>query len=924
MGDGGIDPRIWGKEKGLQRPYPLAWHLADTAAVAQRLWELYLPAGEREKLATFLGVGEDHAGRLVTLWAGLHDVGKAIPAFQALCEPAYRSLIADTSFPAPALPEEMRHETASHRVLAQLLAEDGYQTGRSVAPAYRVAQLLGGHHGIFRSENRQHLRCPLLNFPGLGAEGWEEQRIALFHALREVAGRPAPPRKVDDAAAALITGIVILADWLASQESFLRERIDAIGDSGNTVAAQFRATYEKAPELLNTAGLRLPVMREAGFGESFGFTPNPLQQSLIDELPDQVTGPGLLLISAATGDGKTEAGLSAARLLGKESGTPGLFFALPTMATADEMYKRVVRYVRGLAEAPTPVALLHSMAWLREAFEAETGQTDAVVSSVDEATMVSAPQWLSGAKRGLLAPVAVGTIDQALMGVLQLKHNVLRLLGLSSKVLLVDECHAYDPYMQGLLRRLLTWLGELRCPVVLMSATVPASIAQSLVAAYVAGTGAHSESDRYVLDHPGWLHVSANTGECTQVSDTARAKIAAHRSATLTTDLLPVRHMPPDSSQNQPNERLGTLRAVLDPILTQGGCAAVVCNTVADAQATYNALRAWLDQLDGEIPTLDLLHSRFTARDRARRTAAIVGRYGKDGTRPQAGGITVATQVIEQSLDLDFDLVISDLAPLAQLLQRAGRGHRHERAGRPGWAKDPRLVVLVPVDTHGKLRRPRHWGTVYPEFLLTSTHRTLTERETTLIEIPGDIGELMERVYNPPSAKPGESFTDDSALTEHWIDYEGEALAQQGLAELVAVPPPGSVRELSRLSRDDLTETQATTRMGADSIRVLIVYRDAARGLFLDPGHQRRLPEKGSRPNGRFTKKEIADLLAETIPVPETWVRDRTTDHLPPKPWRDSPWLRDLVLLPHEPDGTGADVGGRFLRLDAHVGLVRE
>ena len=105
------------------------------------------------------------------------------------------------------------------------------------------------------------------------------------------------------------------------------------------------------------------------------------------------------------------------------------------------------------------MTLLHSMAWLRDAFEAEPGGTAGVVSS-DEETMVTAPQWLSGAKRGLLAPVAVGTIDQALMGVLQLKHNVLRLLGFAGKVLVVDECHAYDPYMQGLLRRLLTWLGS--------------------------------------------------------------------------------------------------------------------------------------------------------------------------------------------------------------------------------------------------------------------------------------------------------------------------------------------------------------------------------------------------------------------------------------------------------------------------------
>ncbi len=916
MGDDGVDLRIWGKEKGLQRPYPLAWHLADTAAVAQQLWERYLPAGVRRKIATSLGVDDEHAGRLVTLWAGLHDIGKAIPGFQAFCELQYQLLRADGRYPAPTPPEAMRHEEATHRVLAKMFGEAGYRGGRSNAPSYRVAQLLGGHHGVFRQVDRIMLSRPEINFPGLGEDGWREQRTALFLAVDDVLGRPAPPPQIDGSAAALTTGIVILADWLASQETFLQERIEATGGVDHDLAAVFHATFKHAPKLLEAAGLQPTSMRRAGFAESFDFDPNPLQQSIIDELPGHVNGPGLLLIAAATGDGKTEAGLSAARLLGDVSGTPGIFFALPTMATADEMYKRVVRYVRRLAEAPTPVTLLHGMAWLRDAFEAEPyGQDGSVVSSDDE-TMVTAPQWLNGTKRGLLAPVGVGTIDQALMGVLQLKHNVLRLLGLAGKVLVVDECHAYDPYMQGLLRRLLTWLGELRCPVVLMSATVPSSIAQSLVSAYTAGAGRSLDPGTYALDYPGWLYVSADTGELVQASQAARDRIARHRTAKLAVDLRPVPHR---ADEGQQDERLKVLRSLLDPIVTEGGCVAVVCNTVADAQTTYRSLQMW-----GGAPTLDLLHSRFTARERAQRTEDIVGRYGKHGTRPPGGGIVVATQVIEQSLDLDFDLVVSDLAPLAQLLQRAGRGHRHKRTGRPDWVRDPRLVVLVPVDAHGRLSRPRHWGTVYPEFLLATTHQTLTEREATVIEIPGDVSELMELVYNPPSAKPGESFTDDAALTEHWIDYEGDTLAQQGLAELVAIPPPSQLRELSLLSRDGLTEAHATTRMGADSVRALVVYRADTRATFLDPGLVRRLPEKGTGNKDRFTKKDIAELLTETIPIPESWVRDRADEHAPPTTWQDNPWLRDLVLLPHDPDGAGTQIGGRVLRLDPDLGLTRE
>jgi CRISPR-associated endonuclease/helicase Cas3 len=778
---------------------------------------------------------------------------------------------------------------------------------------------------LFRQEDRRALRHPLLRFPGLGSGGWQEQREILFKAMCDVVDRPVPPPVVDGATAAVITGIVILADWLASQESFLQARLAAMSEVGHDVATQFHSSYEQAPDLLEAAGLQPVGLRRASFADSFDFTPNPLQHSILDELPDRVGGPGLLLITAATGDGKTEAGLTAARMLGDASGMPGLFFALPNMATADEMYKRVVRYVRRLADAPTPVTLLHSMAWLREAFETNpVADGDAAISSDDAESLVAAPQWLRGPKRGLLAPVAVGTIDQALMSVLQLKHNVLRQLALAGKVLVVDECHAYDPYMQGLLRRLLTWLGALRCPVVLMSATLPASIAQSLVAAYVSGAGHQPVADEYAIDYPGWLYVPADTGEPVHVSAAARAKIAAHRTAALTVDLCNVRHLSSGAGEGREGERLTALRGALAPMTTKSGCVAVVCNTVADAQETYNTLRQWLGGLDGDPPRLDLLHSRFTAREREQRTQAIVNLYSKDGTRPPRGGIVVATQVIEQSLDLDFDLIISDLAPLAQLLQRAGRGHRHERTDRPSWAKDHRLVVLVPVDAGGRLSRPQHWGTVYPEFLLASTHRTLTDRGVSPINIPGDVGELMELAYNPPSTRPEESFTSDQALTEHWIDYEGDALAQQSLAELLAVPPPSQIRELSLLSRDDLTETHATTRMGADSVRALAVHRDANGVLWLDPNRRHRLPEKGSGRQGRFIRDDLAGLLMETIPVPERWVRDRNAEHNPPQTWEENTWLRELVLLPHDSDGTGASIGGRTLRLDHDLGLVRE
>ena len=261
-----------------------------------------------------------------------------------------------------------------------------------------------------------------------------------------------------------------------------------------------------------------------------------------------------------------------------------------------------------------------------------------------------------------------------------------------------------------------------------MSATLPASIARSLVAAYAAGAGC---SARALPATPSTIPVGC-TCQRTPVRQSRSRDGAGSERGHRTSKLLWIygRYaLSNDARKASQTNGLNVLQSLLAPVATEDGCVAVVCNTVADAQATFKTLREWIGRLDGDVPALDLLHSRFTARERTRRTAHIVGRYGKDGKRPPGGGIVVATQVIEQSLDLDFDLIVSDLAPFAQLLQRAGRGHRHERTGRPGWVKDHRLVVLVPVDSEGSLR-VRGIGARFIRSSCWQPHyQTLNERE---------------------------------------------------------------------------------------------------------------------------------------------------------------------------------------------------
>lgn len=461
MADSGVDLRIWGKSRGLVRPYPLLWHLVDTAAVAEVLWDRFLTASQQRVVADGLGTDVEHAKVLVMFWAGLHDLGKATPGFQAQNPEVFRGLAGDPLF-GRGYDRKLGHDKASQLVLRELLKPIGYSATGLVSsqPCYRVAQILGGHHGRFRKVERFDPDVRLL-----GRGGWAAQRSVIVNVLQQALGDPKPPATVDSRAAVLVTGLIILADWLASQEKFLSRQLAGLPAAGTveSIAARLHTLRAEVGVLLDEAGLGLAGFRDFEFHDTFSFDPNALQRSILEELLPRLDGPGLLLVTAATGDGKTEAALAAAQALATASGANGFYFALPTMATADQMYERVRRFAARTAVGPTPVTLLHSMSWLDAAYEAQSavgldGPTE--VSSEDQESCLEVPEWLRGRKRGLLAPLAVGTVDQALIAALPTKHNALRLLGLSGKVFIVDEAHAYDEYMQRVLGVLLTWLGS--------------------------------------------------------------------------------------------------------------------------------------------------------------------------------------------------------------------------------------------------------------------------------------------------------------------------------------------------------------------------------------------------------------------------------------------------------------------------------
>ncbi|MGW3649204.1 CRISPR-associated helicase Cas3' [Streptomyces sp. NPDC000878] len=945
-----VDESAWGKARGLDRelgPYPLVRHLLDAAAVALFLWDHYLSEGQRLCIAAGLGMpGDPGRARLWTaMCAGLHDIGK-LSGFQ-LCDVRAREQLSDALSKDRGRigVDRIPHEVAGMHSAAEVLAALGFREGdNSVNGALRrVGEIIGGHHGRFHESTGMHPA----NMDLLGGPAWARQRVAHAGAVFGVLGRPAPPERVEAPAAVLVTGVVILADWLVSQETYLRKRQRELDESP---AAHFHQSCVDAEGLVHGAGL-LPVeLERKGFAEAYGITgePNPLQRSVAEELAEAFTRykdpseggrrGGILLVTAAPGDGKSETALEAERVLSARFGTRGFVFLLPTMATSDQMYGRVAGVVARQAGPDAGLTLTHSMAWLNSAYaEDEPGTLRVLTCEGDEEDETDGParreaamrprRWLRGAKRALLAQFAVGTVDQALLGVLPVRHNALRLLALSGKTFILDEAHAYDPYMQVLLGRLLNWLGAYGVPVILLSATLPASVSDQLIKEYLRGTG-HATSElkkrTFAAPYPGWLYVDAADGASIRMSPARQQEQAAERPMNLVVRVEPVVHGDGGGQRN----RLAVIRRLLEPVIDgAGGCALVVCNTVAEAQQTYLSLAELLPS-NGE-DGVQLLHARFPGDDRERRTQAVTAGLGRHGPRPERR-IVVATQVVEQSLDLDADVVISDLAPLALLLQRAGRCWRHETwwakhgrpqgRERPAWAAQPQLVVLDPLAAGRGV--PVQWGEVYAEFLLRATSEVLARRGTRPVAIPQDVQELVEVVHGDRADR---FVWSDPEQSEAWTAYRGKEIAERSVGDVLVIPRARSVPGLDALHhlRGAEEEWEAATRLGADAVRLLCVYTHADGTTTLDPEGGRRLLGL----DGDLAAAQVRAVMARTIPVNVDWFKGKLDAHRVPDGWVEHPLLGDLVVL-RQPVAGGrvkpVPVGDRSLYLDPELGLVRE
>lgn len=538
------------------------------------------------------------------------------------------------------------------------------------------------------------------------------------------------------------------------------------------------------------------------------------------------------------GQGKTEAGLVAAEIFAHASGKNGLMFAAPTQATADALFDRVADWGKKAAHGNDTVSMFlgHSKSSLNENFQkmrfAKIHINDGEKDAEDRAQVI-AHQWFSR-KKGVLSNFVVGTVDQVLMMALASRHVMLRHLGLGEKVVVIDEVHAYDAYMNVYLENALEWLGRMRAPVVLMSATLPGAARQKLMQAYARGLGVRKRAGRPVRGRRGGVPRAAQTS----IDSVDLAYPVIH---TVSAESAGV---PKKWEVEQPKEQkafalaliddsFAELDRVLSPVEVDGGCVAIICNTVGRAQEVYEHLQASFASHE-----LMLVHSRFIARDRVKNEKKLVEALGKGhraGTgRPQRF-VVVGTQVIEQSLDIDFDVMVTDHAPVDLVLQRMGRLHRHDREGeRPAHCATPVCYVRGVEELATEQVAPDFpdsAGFIYDESILLASYAQLMPyfagRE---LQIPADMSGLVQGAY-----------ADSAVVPEGWAGAYAEAVQKrdekQALsrrkAEGYAIRPASDAEFMSDFFRQseirsdaDELKAEAKVRDTDDTLEVLVVQSD--------------------------------------------------------------------------------------------------
>lgn len=678
--------KIWAKTAPKKS---LIDHMLETGIVTEYLIDadgMYRPVLSR--LSEITGCDNNKLSAKIVFICAIHDIGKAHPIFQGrdaeTLEILRRKNLNQASFDT-----RFRHEQYGANIFDRLSAEDVDIKNSDI-----ISQIIRMHH---QKEQKKNSDIDIIKIDDKEkAKKWRHIQKEIYDYIKNVfhfdnlnlINKNISKSELFVVQNAIL-GIMITSDWIASNnyvfDNQQYKNVDEFLESRKTQALRF----------LNNEGLirqQIPVMQN--FMSAFGFNGRPVQNDV--EKIVHKNDIKCMLIESDCGSGKTEAALYAAAVLGNRSGLSGIYMGLPTGVSAEAIQDRVDEFLTSRGMRNTKLYTSKSML-LREPDKQ--------------------PVWTDMSRQRLLASSAVGTVDQVMTAARLVRFESVRMDGLASKVLIIDEIHAYDAYMLAVIKDLLKICGELDVPAIMLSATLPISTKNDLL-------GVLGDGD--IELHNGYPVISYVTKDGRVHEHVSRQYMPDKK---ISCELLPILN-------DNDKIALYAVDAVKD-----GGCECVIMNTVADAICVYDKIKK-NKKNDCKII---LYHSRMTINARDKTSRKILAMCGKDRTKRPERVIIVGTQVLEQSLDIDVDYMITAICPIDLLFQRIGRYHRH---GDEGTIREHVVVantvqVLIPATLSS------YGGTeyVYEKCYLDATIDAIREHNGHLL-IPSGMPDMINYVYS--------------------------------------------------------------------------------------------------------------------------------------------------------------------------------
>jgi CRISPR-associated endonuclease/helicase Cas3 len=717
-----------------------------------------------------------HGSELI---AACHDIGKVSPTFQKMLYDDVKEFVAELKN----IDAKSEKEWGGHAYVS-------FATAKKLKLGAFIPKILGQHHGSL-PESKYSAFAEVF-----GGETWQQRRVELVEELKKSLRCDFP--KVENQEHSLVlAGLTSVSDWIGSQELF-----DNPADDWEQ-----QRFIKKAVDEAGFVHIQPEIIPNLTFFDIFNFHPHDTQTRFFES----VTQTGVYILEAPMGLGKTEAALYAAyRLLVADKAT-GIYFALPTQLTSDKIYDRFNdTFLSKILSSDNPLQkalLAHSNAWLRQTDLGENANPDGV--------------WFDSRKRKLLAPFAVGTIDQALMAIMNVRHGFVRMFGLAGKIVILDEVHSYDDYTGTILDELVKALRELHCTVIILSATLTKERREKFLPETVT-----VQKQSYPL-----ISVNPNNGEFQE----------------LTVEPLKDKNVEIHCCQNDDEAIDEAVKRA-----EQGQQVLWIENTVAEAQEKFKVLS---ERANGTNVETGLLHSRFLKIDREDNENKWVDLYGKKNrlTRQDKGRILVASPVAEQSLDLDADFLVSRFAPTDMLLQRIGRLWRHEKSVRSDSAKHEAWFLTPELNT-ALQDAEKEFGKsayVYSPYVLCRSLEVWHDLKS--VDLPSQIRNLIEATY-------AKRDTEQDEMQTHFDKLEKKR------EHLNQIARSATATGLSTSSDDDIS----TRYIEQDTMPVLLLRGQPANNFteitFLN-GEKICLPHGTKAKDKKLWRESAAQLLKNTLHV---------------------------------------------------------